>query len=333
MLTQTSKMSLKDAREMLGMLRTFPSTETMQQFYLEALSILETSEAEPDRKLAEERRSAIPREFSPPEKPAVVRLESRYIHRIWVEGEYSSNDEFLKGIYSQPKVEGWTNLIWVYHNRLGPLRLEEIGGQLLAFEGPQQCLHHELLQINFRKTMEAWGEKPDWVVQYLTRLDVMLEKKAYVAMGDIMRMIILWFMGGVYVDVKILFSDARAFLEKPQVIQHRLMCVNSGRIENWAMMSHRGCAMVKEIMEKTLERMPSPEKLSQMPVNWSHPSGKYSQAHVELHEDKGVWPVLQSKYSEKVMVFESVEPTLKLENPRPLNSWNETDNVPFDWKE
>jgi hypothetical protein len=198
----------------------------------------------------------------------------------------------------------------------------------------RQYLNKQFLQVNFRKTMAAWDDRPEWLTRYLDYLDAMLPKKAYVAMGDLMRMIVLWFMGGVYVDVKIQFvGTAKEFLQEPQVAPDRLMCVYSGRMENWAMMSQPGCPMAEEILLKGLKRLPSLEKIGQMPVNWSHPSGKYSKAHAELHEDKSVWPILQMQYREHVVMFNEVEPALQLHNPRELNSWENDDGVPFDWKE
>ena len=57
-----------------------------------------------------------------------------------------------------------------------------------------------------------------------------------------------------------------------------------------------------------------------MPVNYSI-EGRYGKSHVALHEDKGVWNRIE-KYKSKTDRMGVVNESLKLNNPRDVNSWS-----------
>lgn len=263
--------------------------------------------------------------------PELAPLKSRSVHGIWVQGEYQTNDEVIEGISTFEGVEGWTNLIWVYERAAkaegeSASELPGIVGGLVEVGGIPA---HE---VDFKATVAAWEDKPAWVESFLPILDVLLAKKSYVAMSDIMRMIILYYQGGLYADVKIQLATPEAkFFAEPLVEVDRLQLADGGsNTENWAMIAEAGCALIEEIMNATLARFPTPEQLARGPVNYQ--GGEYSKAHVALHEDFGPWNRIEAKRG-KTNPMSAVNPDLSLSNPRPVNSWSNAVGEVFDWKQ
>lgn len=326
-------MTPQQAREFLKAFKQFPQMGALRTRYLEAISVLERSDDMLDQMRAELARSNLPANawrFAP---PTMVPLESHCVHRIWITGN-PNNAELRQGVLSQPRVPGWTNLLWIYDDP-HPHTARALNGRALAVHRDINLFGQRVYVISFRETMLLWHDQPGWIRDCLRYLDAMLPKRAYVAMGDIIRMVVLWFMGGLYVDTKILFDvlTAPRFFRGPRIALNRLICASAnGRMENWAMMCDAGCDVLREVLWLALyQRLPSIAKIQQMPVNWSHPSGRYSQAHVALHEAKSVWPILQTRYAEQILLLDQLHPPLLLRNPRPLNSWAEDDGVAFSW--
>jgi len=84
--------------------------------------------------------------------------------------------------------------------------------------------------------MTMWKDKPAWVARFIPLLNLMLTKKSFVAMSDIMRMIILYYKGGLCQDVKIKLKTPNAqFFDEPLVNTDVLQLVDGGpNKENWA---------------------------------------------------------------------------------------------------
>lgn len=322
-------MTPEEAKQILAMFGSFPSTTQGRQMYMEALQVLEQSNDSLDRMRAQLYSNDLPGDAGDYAPATMVRLRDRFVHRIWVEGDVSARRDFSVGLLSQPNVPGWTNLLWVYRS-MGPIRVYDIDGFPLVVRRRLYGFGHRVLEVDFRESVRRWDARPDWLTALVQYLDAMLPKKGYIAMGDIMRMVVLWIVGGVYVDVKIQFlGGAAKFFLRPRVSRDRLMCVSSGHgLENWAMISHRRCAMIATALQLTLDtRLPPLSVIAKMPVNWMY--GAYSKAHKELHENKGVWPVLQAKLAHRIELFD--HSLLTLRNPRPLNSWANDDGRDFDW--
>jgi len=263
-----------------------------------------------------------------PVKAEPTELTGRYIHGIWAEGDYSENEELAQAIETRKgsKAATWSNLIWVY--RSAKEVTPGLGGLVCA---PIKLHGFDLREVDFSATIEAWDDRPEWVSRFLPLLEVLLSKKSYVTMSDIMRMIILYYKGGLYQDVKIHLQTPNAeFFDQPLVNVGKLQLVSGGsNMENWAMVAEAGCALIQEIMEATLEQFPSAEELERLPVNYSQ-GGKYSSAHKELHENLGPWNRIEKSLG-KTDSMEEVNPSLGLKNPRPVNSWATTDDFDFNW--
>ncbi|ATQ77072.1 hypothetical protein CR152_23065 [Massilia violaceinigra] len=266
-----------------------------------------------------------------PAKVEAVDLDSKRIHSIWVEGEYATNEEFRHGIATRKgtKAAGWQNLIWVYKNA----RENDAGFEVvdrLKFRAVS-IDDFGLKEVDFSATMALWEDRPDWVGKFMPILNILLAKKSYVAMSDIMRMIILFYSGGLYQDVKIELASPQAqFFDTPKVNTDKLQLVDDGpNTENWAMVAQAGCSMIDKIMKATLAQFPKPEKLEQMPENYSI-DGKIGKSHVDLHENMGPWNQI-GKHLGQADRIERVNDSLKLDNPRPLNSWLHAVNDNFAW--
>ena len=263
------------------------------------------------------------------EKPTELDREQQNIHSIWIEGDYKDNDELKKAMKTREESAAaeWRNLIWVYTQGEGKEKHDKVA----KLPGKSiQIGDLSLYEVGFKEAMLQWEERPSWVDDFLTILDILLEKKSYVAMSDIMRMIILYYQGGLYTDVKITLETPDAkFFDEPLVNVGKLQLVDGGsQIENWAMIADAGSEMIEMIMQKALQQLPSPEQLKKLPENYAD-KGEYSGAHAELHENKGPWNVIE-KNKEKVDVIGDVNASLRLKNPRPVNSWAHNDKTTLD---
>lgn len=318
---------VKSAVEFLNFVESFPSYAGDTALAVEReIAVLENSPfAEHCKALIDSIKQKLPA------KVEAVDLESKRIHSIWVEGEYATNEEFRHGIATRKgtKAAGWQNLIWVYKNA----RENDAGFEVvdrLKFRAVS-IDDFGLKEVDFSATMALWEDRPDWVGKFMPILDILLAKKSYVAMSDIMRMIILFYSGGLYQDVKIELASPQAqFFDTPKVNTDKLQLVDGGpNTENWAMVAQAGCGMIDKIMKATLAQFPKPEKLEQMPENYSI-DGKIGQSHVDLHEDMGPWNQI-GKHLGQADRIERVNDSLKLDNPRPLNSWADPVNDNFAW--
>ncbi len=178
-----------------------------------------------------------------------------------------------------------------------------------------------LLTRSFRHEMELWkerGDMPEWVGHWLPILDILYEKKSYITMSDLIRMIILYYEGGVYLDVKIKVAPDKAlFKELPMV---KVNTANFYAHENWAIMAHAGYRMLEDMMIQTYRQFPDKTQLRDYPTNYQEASGpeerrREGKMHVELHESSGVWNIIDRRGRPQF-------PTdLKLQNPRSVNSW------------
>lgn len=316
-------------RQSVGLLKEVQEMKSIPQVYLnpirKAIHELEKSGNTEHAKLIQDAKKKLP--------PDPTKLKSRYIHGIWVQGDYTENEELKEGMQTRKgtKAEQWENLIWVYQSlqESNASQFQQVDGMVCR---SIKVDNMDMLEVDFKASMGLWKEKPDWVGKFLPLLDILLEKKSFVTMSDIMRMIILYYKGGLYQDVKIQLESPEAkFFDEPLVNVDKLQLVDEGsNKENWAMVAEAGCKMIEEIMSRTLSnRFPKAEVLKRLPVNYSN-GGQYSQAHQELHEGKGPWPEIQKLVS-KVDLMSVVNPDLVLKNPRPVNSWANTDRYVFDW--
>lgn len=254
-------------------------------------------------------------------------LESRAIHGIWVQGDYTSNEEFAQALKTREKVKGdWANLIWVYERapESSDLDLEDTSvARKVDMHG------FELVEVDFKRAMAAWTDRPEWITRLLEILEILYAKKGFVAMSDIMRMIVLYYKGGLYLDLKIKLASPEAeFFNEPKVHTDILQCIQLDRLENSALLAERGCMMIETILRKALDKMPPIERLKEMPVNYE--GGMYSKAHKTLHENYGPWAVID-QMTGSIESIGQVNPSLELENPRGVNSWAITDDVDFDF--
>jgi hypothetical protein len=266
-----------------------------------------------------------------------VQLENRYvraemlmdiqeqipkkIHSIWVQGDYRVNPEAHAGIRTRQgnQLRDWVNIMWLYNTGA------EAGGFNESLQSQRMDLNTEpfalvLEERSFVREMEKWKSRPEWVSKWLPILEILWAKKSYITMSDIMRMIILYYEGGMYLDVKIEISAENAtFKERPMVFIDRAHFYSS---ENWAIMANSGCRMIEDIMEQAYNQFPSPEELLQYPVNYQpRGQGKEGKTHVSLHEDKGVWNVIERLRANESQKYPLA--TLDLKNPRPKNSWTD----------
>jgi hypothetical protein len=239
------------------------------------------------------------------------------MHSVWVQGDYRGNKEAETGMATRQGMrseDGWVNMMWLYNSGIGLGGFDsEVQRERLEVDtGP----FREVVEKSFVDEMRAWRHKrtmPEWVENWLPILEILYEKKSYITMSDIMRMIILYYEGGVYMDVKIKVDAERtAFQSSPMLLVNT---VNFYDRENWAIMANAGCRMIEEIMKQTLAQFPDAEELGRYPENYALEQGREGRMHVDLHEDRGVWNII-----ERVGRMDPTE-TLKLTNPRVVNSW------------
>lgn len=250
---------------------------------------------------------------------------SKISHSMWVEGDYAGNEEVQTGMSSRKggAIDGWKQIMWVYRREAD----EEAGLK----EIPVQVGGVDMVQKDFRAYLaqDAVREAYPWLIDFIPILDILLEKKGYVAMGDLMRMIVLYLDGGLYTDVKaIVHQPDGDFFKDPKANKGGLHLA-PGK-ENWALVAERGSEMIETLLKEALGRLPSLEKLAEMPVNYK--DGQYSQAHKELHEDRSVFTSIDKRRG-KAGAFGEIDESIGLENPRPVNSWAHTDGVKFNWDE
>lgn len=194
------------------------------------------------------------------------------------------------------------------------------------------------LEVDFIATMSAWSDRPAWVDLFIANMHIILDKKGWVAICDIMRMIILYYRGGLYLDVKIIINDEHAtFFAQPKVTQNHLMCYQTvdGRKENWSLLANRGCYMIDQIMHECMQNYPCARVLHRLPINYqTQPSSTdkiYWASHADLHEDWGPWRLI-SNGSYECEIIQDHNSSLGLTNPRPLNSWENSTHDYFDWR-
>lgn len=249
------------------------------------------------------------------------------MHSIWVQGDYQQNPEAMEGLKARQDehLQGWVNMIWLYDTGRGPHGFDPS----LQKKTIQVDSHGfvEVYERSFIDEMRAWkesGKMPKWVDAWMRILEVLRAKKSYITMSDLMRMIILYYEGGVYMDVKIKVNPGHAdFKNKPMLL---INTANFYAHENWAIMANAGCTMIEEIMIQALHQFPSIEELQQYPENYQQGKGVEGKMHVELHERRGVWNVI-----EKYRNDHSYRTSLGLTNPRPVNSWAQAyDDRPAD---
>jgi hypothetical protein len=234
-----------------------------------------------------------------------------------VQGDYQQNPEAMEGLKARQDehLEGWVNIIWLYdtgrqsHGFAPQLQKKPVKIDTGGFV--------EVFERSFVDEMNTWkksGNMPEWVNAWLPILQVLRHKKSFITMSDIMRMIILYYEGGVYMDVKIKVNPGHAdFKSKPMLL---INTANFYSAENWAIMANAGCRMIEEIMIQALHQFPGPGRLNEYPENYQREQGVEGKMHVELHERKGVWNIIE-KYRTK----HSYRIPLALTNPRPINSW------------
>lgn len=238
------------------------------------------------------------------------------MHSIWIQGDYRSNEEAQVGMATRQDMrkDGWVNMMWLYDSMKesksfdSGLLEQSLDLEVDPFRG--------VFERSFVDEMNTWkkqGTMPKWVERWLPILDILKAKKSYITMSDIMRMIVLYYEGGVYMDVKIKVNPGKSdFKTRPMLLVNT---ANFYARENWAIMANAGCQIIEEIMIQALKQFPNVEQLSKYPENYQGEKGVEGKRHVELHERLGVWNVIErfgrNEYSE----------TLSLTNPRPLNSW------------
>ncbi|QMV14624.1 OTU domain-containing protein [Vibrio spartinae] len=260
---------------------------------------------------------------------SVIDMANRFIHYIWVQGNYNLNSEFKNAINcrADPQTDhiaDWTNCVWVFESN--NISLVDCNGLKCS---NQNAWERNFLEVDFVETMMAWTERPKWVDFFIDNMRIILDKKGFVAIGDIMRMIILYFRGGLYLDAKIIIDDERNdFFQHPKTTSDQLLCYQtSGRKENWSLLAAQGCPMIHEMMQECMQKYPHERVLRRLPVNYE--SGKYFTSHVDLHENFGPWRVISNgRYRTDIMQAHN---TLRLTNPRPQNSWENSTQDNFDW--
>lgn len=241
------------------------------------------------------------------------------MHSIWVQGDFSSNKEAMEGLQSRrgKDTEGWVDMIWLYNTGV------ELGDYKPQKVDINSAKIAPLLRRSFVHEMKLWersGDMPTWVKRWLPILDILYEKKSYITMSDLMRMIILYYEGGLYLDVKIkVNTDKALFKERPMV---EVDTANFYASENWAIMAHAGSQMLEEMMIQAYHQFPKEVQLADYPPNYQEAprqDGKRREGkmHVELHERRGVWNVIDRAGRPQFPT------SLGLTNPRPLNSWSE----------
>ena len=241
-------------------------------------------------------------------------------HSILVQGgSYGKSAEAQAGISARQgeDLEGWVNMIWLYNSGVSIGAYKEQQGQQANVDVGKLP---RLMEKSFAHEMEIWkerGDRPEWVTRWLPILDVLYRKKSFIAMSDLIRMIILYYEGGLYMDIKIKVDpDKAAFKEQPML---QINKVNFYSLENWAIMANAGSQMIQEIMTTALATFPSPGALESYPENYQQTDmeGKPREGkmHVELHESLGVWKAIDK------IGRPGYDVGLSLTNPRKLNSW------------
>jgi Glycosyltransferase sugar-binding region containing DXD motif len=309
---------LQRANDALGLLSPGYASKldvSLVSGFWKQVRIVEAFGIRSDQDLASEWRHSLPPE------DVLIELESRMVHSIRVQGDPTEDGEFLTALKTRECFtgNGWTQMIWIYQADIHEYfpGTAVIGRQVNIDSVP-------LVEVNFKATIEQWDDMPRWVQDFIPILEVLFEKKSYVAMSDIMRLIILYFEGGLYLDTKILLTSQECpFLEEPKTFQHKLL-IRKPR-ENWAMIAHAGCEQIEEIMVDTLGQFPNLDQLQNLPVNYAD-DGMYSGAHSKLHENRGPWNQVERKYG-KLGDINAANPTLELTNPRGENSWSNNDGT------
>ncbi|MFT5779240.1 MAG: hypothetical protein ACI837_002197 [Crocinitomicaceae bacterium] len=236
------------------------------------------------------------------------------MHSVWVQGDPESNEEARDGIATRQgeDLEGWVNMIWLYKTGV---RDFDRGLQSMPMK-ISMGKFAPLMKKSFVGEMEKWhrsGTMPDWVNRWMPILDWLMAKKSFITMSDIMRMIILYYEGGVYTDVKIKVNPAKsAFKSNPMLLINTANFYNQ---ENWAIMANAGSRMIEDIMVQALHQFPSMDELAEYPENYQEAPGREGKMHVQLHERFGVWNIIE-RYR-----HHSYDIDLELVNPRPINSW------------
>lgn len=243
----------------------------------------------------------------------------KIMHSIWVQGDFNSNPEAVEGMKSRrgKDTEGWVDMIWLYDTGVA---LDKYESQEIVIDSEKVA---PLMQRSFRSEMVRWensGNMPEWVQKWLPILDILYKKKSFITMSDLMRMIILYYEGGVYLDVKIKVQPDKAlFKERPMVM---IDTANFYSSENWAIMANAGCRMIEEMMIAAYLQFPKEDKLESYPPNYDDKarlegSKREGKMHVELHEVLGVWNVIDRAGRPGFTT------SLNLINPRPGNSWSD----------
>ena len=241
------------------------------------------------------------------------------MHSIWVQGDIRENKEAMDGIESRrgKDTEGWVDMVWLYNTGV---KLDEYKPVPMVIDSAKIA---PVMTRSFFHEMANWRESknmPEWVKNWLPILDILYEKKSFITMSDLMRMIILYCEGGVYLDVKIKVQNDKAlFKECPMV---KVNTANFYERENWAIMADAGCQMIQDMMVQAYKQFPKATALEEYPTNYSEEArsdGKKREGkmHVDLHERLGVWNVIDR--AERP----GFSTSLVLHNPRPLNSWVE----------
>ena len=229
-------------------------------------------------------------------------------HSIWVQG--GLDQEGLQAIPGRAfmQTEGWSQLLWVYDS--DSVIEDNISG-VIARKINIRGL--EMLEVSFRKTMNLYllQEHPRWLEEIMPILDILFQKKAYIAMSDIMRLLILYFRGGLYTDVKIQFPQPPdTLLFSDPKIQRGIISVPNANPENWALAANIGCEMINSIMEQVILRF------NQIDINClPERSDRYPKEHVFVHEFLGPMKDFDSR---KIFGFLG----FNVKNPRTVNSWS-----------
>lgn len=241
-----------------------------------------------------------------------MKVIPKTMHSIWVQGDYSSNEEATEGLKTRQggDLSDWVNIIWLYNS--GELKDSEKVVKL------DQSLTIRIQERDFVREMQAWKERcnmPSWVENWLPILEILMEKRSYITMSDIMRMIILYYEGGVYMDIKIKVNIEKAgFKDSPKALINTACFYDA---ENWAIIANAGCKMIEDIMIQAFKQFPTIEELRSYPENYRE-QGKEGKTHVNLHENKGVWNVIDRGYRQYSWT------PIPLYNPRKRNSWIES---------
>lgn len=249
-------------------------------------------------------------------KPFIKTEVPKEIHSIWIQGEdYKSNGDFEKVFELRKAVQSknWENVMWLY-NVHDELKFE-LSGKLYQ---RKVILNSELAiyEVSFKKTMAEWkgDTRPTWVDSFMVILEILERKKAYVAMSDIIRMIILYYRGGLYADLKIEFGDFDNLFTKEDTLG-----LAPGK-ENWALLADRGCIMISDIMNRSLKRIEDNIDVEKLPIR--EEAKGYPREHAEFHEAYGPFEAIRY-FSNLYKTYDinEMNEKIKLTNPKIVNSW------------